>query len=61
MIHYPIPIHLQNAYKDMGYMRGAYPAAEKISECELSIPLYPGLTNEQIEYIINAINEFDYE
>ena len=42
----------------MGLSRGAYPLAEKICDNELSIPLYPGMTDEEIQYVIDSINEF---
>ena len=56
--HYPIPIHLQECYKDLGYNEGDFPSAEKISQTELSIPIYYGITDEEIEYVIDAINEW---
>ncbi len=56
--HYPIPIHLQECYKDFGFKRGDYPAAEEISETELSIPLYYGMTDDEIEYVVDRINSF---
>lgn len=56
--HYPIPIHLQECYKDLGYNEGEFPNAEKISQTELSIPIYYGITDEEIEYVIDAINEW---
>lgn len=58
LIHYPTAIHLQEAYKDMGLKKGAYPLAEKICDTELSIPLYPGMTDGEIQYVIDCINEF---
>lgn len=58
LIHYPTAIHLQEAYKDMNMGKGAYPLAEKICESELSIPLYPGMTEEEIQYVIKCLNEF---
>jgi len=58
LIHYPTAIHLQEAYKDMKLERGAYPLAEKICDSELSIPLYPGMTEEEIQYVIQCLNEF---
>jgi len=54
--HYPIPIHMQDCYKDLGYKKGDFPVAEKISMTELSIPMYYGMTDEQISYVIDAIN-----
>lgn len=59
LIHYPIPIHLQKAYSELEYQKGDFPIAEEISNTELSIPLYPGLREEEIEYIITCINEFE--
>ena len=57
--HYPIPIHLQECYRNLGFMKGDYPIAEKISETELSIPMYYGMTNEEIQYVIDRINRFE--
>lgn len=56
--HYPKAIHLQGAYSSLGCKKGDYPLAEKIAECELSIPLYPKMGNEEISYIIDALNSF---
>ena len=56
--HYPTPIHLQKCYKDLNIHQGALPIAEEISNTELSIPLYYGMTDEEIQYIITIINEF---
>ena len=54
-IHYPIPIHLTEAYKFMGLGKGSFPAAEKCAEEFLSLPMYPELLEEQIEYVCSAI------
>lgn len=56
--HYPIPIHLQECYKDMGFKKGDFPIAEEISATELSIPMYYGMTDEEIHYVIDKVNEF---
>lgn len=56
--HYPIPIHLQECYKDLGYKEGDFPIAEEISRTELSIPMYYGMTDEEISFVIDAINAF---
>lgn len=56
--HYPIPIHLQECYRDLGYKKGDLPIAEEISCTELSLPMYYGMSNEQIQYVINSVNEF---
>ena len=57
--HYPIPMHLQECYKDLGFKKGDFPIAEEISETELSIPMYYGMTDEEVQYVIDAINEFN--
>lgn len=57
--HYPIPMHLQACYKDLKFKKGDFPIAEKISETELSIPMYYGITNEQIDFVIEKINNFE--
>lgn len=56
--HYPIPMHLQECYKDLGFKEGDFPIAEEISATELSIPMYYGMTDEEVKYIIDIINEF---
>ena len=56
--HYPIPMHLQECYKDLNIPQGTLPIAEEISATELSIPMYYGMTDEEIQYVIDAINEF---
>lgn len=56
--HYPIPMHLQECYKDLGYKKGDFPIAEEISETELSLPMYYGMTDEEIQYVIEKINNF---
>lgn len=56
--HYPIPIHLQDCYNDLELKKGDLPIAEEISSTELSIPMFYGMTEEEIQYVIDAINEF---
>lgn len=56
--HYPIPIHLQECNKDFGYRKGDFPVAEEISETELSLPMYYGMTDEEIDYVIETVNKF---
>lgn len=56
--HYPVPMHLQECYKDLNIPQGALPIAEEISSTELSIPMYYGITDEEVKYVIDAINEF---
>ena len=56
--HYPIPMHMQGAYADLNISEGTYPLAEKISAEELSLPMYYGMSEEQITYVIEKINQF---
>lgn len=56
--HYPIPMHLQKCYEDLGIPAGALPIAEQISATELSLPMYYGMTEEEIQYVIDAVNDF---
>ena len=56
-IHYPTPIHLQEAYGHLGYKRGSFPIAEKYADEILSLPMYPELTAEEILEVCNALKE----
>ena len=56
--HYPIPMHLQGCFSKYGFKEGDFPVAEEISATELSIPMFYGMTDEEIEYVIDRINEF---
>jgi len=58
IIHYPIPLHLQPAYSYLGYKKGDFPVAERCTSEVLSLPMYPELTRDKIEYIVDAIKEF---
>lgn len=58
LIHYPIPPHLQEAYKHWGYKKGDFPIAEDIANTCLSLPLWPGMTNEEVETVCQKINTF---
>ncbi len=57
LIHYPIPPHLQGAYADLGFGKGAFPIAEKIHGEVLSLPMFPGMTLEQTNHVIVACRE----
>jgi dTDP-4-amino-4,6-dideoxygalactose transaminase len=57
-IHYPIPIHLQEAYRYLGYQRGDFRITEEYAGEILSLPMYPELTEEQIQYVVKAISGF---
>ena len=56
--HYPIPMHLQECYRDLGFKEGDFPIAEEISATELSLPMYYGMTDEEIQAVIDAVNDF---
>jgi dTDP-4-amino-4,6-dideoxygalactose transaminase len=58
-IHYPIPIHLQPACQELGYQRGDFPVSERCAEQVLSLPMYPELTPEFIDYVVETIEQFD--
>jgi dTDP-4-amino-4,6-dideoxygalactose transaminase len=55
IIHYPIPVHLQEAYKELGYKRGDLPVTEKCCGEILSLPMYPELKEEEIRYVVDAL------
>lgn len=57
-IHYPIPVHLQDAYKKLGHKAGDFPISERNAEEILSLPIYPELTTEEIEAVAGLITEF---
>jgi dTDP-4-amino-4,6-dideoxygalactose transaminase len=56
-LHYPVPLHLQEAYTDMGLTMGTYPIAEEYSEKLLSLPMCPELSDEQIKYVCESLKE----
>jgi len=57
-IHYPKPMHMQEAYKNLSIKEGAFPIAEKISNEEISLPVWYGMKDEEINYVINKINNW---
>ena len=57
-IHYPIPIHLQRAYNDLGYKEGDFPISEKLSRESLSLPMYPELKERDIKRICELIKDY---
>lgn len=58
VIHYPIPPHLSKAYEYLGYKVGDYPITEEYAKTVVSLPLYNGMTKEEIDYVIEKINEY---
>lgn len=57
-VHYPIAMHLHKAYTDLGYRTGDFPVAEMSAAQELSLPMYYGMTDAQIGYVIDTLNRF---
>jgi dTDP-4-amino-4,6-dideoxygalactose transaminase len=58
LIHYPIPPHLQEAYQHLGYRQGHFPIAEKMAATCLSLPIFPGLQQQQVQHIASTIQSF---
>ncbi len=58
LIHYPVPPHLQNAYDKKGWKKGQFPIAEKHAQTLLSLPLFPGLSDDEQDFIIETIHSF---
>ena len=56
-IHYPVPVHLQEAYQTLGYTRSSFPIAERCAAEFVSLPMYPELTHSQIEQVIDGVKE----
>jgi dTDP-4-amino-4,6-dideoxygalactose transaminase len=56
-VHYPVPIHLQEACRSLGYTKGAFPIAENLADEFLSLPMFPELTEEQISYVARCVSE----
>lgn len=57
-VHYPLPAHLQPAYRDLGYCPGSLPATERLAERVLSLPLYPGLDPAQVDLVADHVRAF---
>jgi dTDP-4-amino-4,6-dideoxygalactose transaminase len=58
-LHYPLPLHLQKCYTHLDYKAGDFPVAERAARGCLSLPVYPELTDQQVEYVAAAIHEFN--
>jgi dTDP-4-amino-4,6-dideoxygalactose transaminase len=56
-LHYPIPVHLQEAHADLGYKRGDFPESEAAADAVLSLPMYPELTATQVEQVVAAVRQ----
>jgi dTDP-4-amino-4,6-dideoxygalactose transaminase len=57
-IYYPVPLHLQTCFSDLGYARGQFPESERAAADVISLPIYPELTHAQLDYVIDAIRGF---
>lgn len=57
-IHYPRPIHLQESFAYLGYKKGDFPISEALSRQILSLPLFPGITEKEIDYVIKTVQQF---
>lgn len=57
-LHYPLPLHLQEAYGHLGYKEGAFPVTEQVSKRLVSLPMFPELTRAQIDYVAQSIRDF---
>ncbi len=57
-IYYPLPLHLQPCYADLGYAAGAFPVSEELSRTTLALPIYAELVPEQIDYVVRLIHSF---
>jgi dTDP-3-amino-3,4,6-trideoxy-alpha-D-glucose transaminase len=58
-VHYPLPVHLQPFYAEAGFRRGQFPVAEQLTGDVLSLPMFPELTTEQVEYVAAQVREFE--
>lgn len=57
-LHYPVPLHMQACFEDLGYKKGEFPVTENLAETGLSLPMFPELNDEQIEYVADNIKKF---
>jgi len=58
LIHYPVPIHLQEAYQDLNELEGAFPISEECSREVLTLPIFPELTDDEARYVAESVNSF---
>ena len=56
-LHYPIPLHLQTAYRDLGYRKGDFPVTEMVANSILSLPMFPHMTEEMVDFVCSELVE----
>jgi dTDP-4-amino-4,6-dideoxygalactose transaminase len=56
-VHYPVPVHLHTAYADLGYRAGQFPVSERLADEELSLPMFPELSEAQVDAVVEALGE----
>ncbi|MCK4571933.1 DegT/DnrJ/EryC1/StrS family aminotransferase, partial [candidate division WOR-3 bacterium] len=57
-VYYPLPLHLQECFSNLGYKRGDFPVSEEAANMVLSLPIFPELTLDEIDYTCESIREF---
>ena len=57
-LHYPIPLHLQAAYREMGWSKGHFPESELAASSVLSLPIFPHITEEQVDYVCSCLSSY---
>jgi dTDP-4-amino-4,6-dideoxygalactose transaminase len=56
-LHYPVPLHLQEAYADLGYGKGSFPVSEGLAGRILSLPMHPGISEQQMQHVASIVLE----
>ena len=57
-LHYPVPVHLQEAYRELGHRAGEFPISERIAAEQLSLPLFPEMTDDQLDLVVDALADW---
>jgi len=60
IVYYPLPLHLQKVHADLGHRVGDFPVAEAVSKTILPLPIYPELTDDQVDYVIETVKQFSF-
>ena len=56
--YYPLPLHLQDCYKELGYQRGDLPVSESLSDKVISLPIFPELTDDEQDFVVESLKEY---